>query len=530
MFNRIISTFIRSKKRQIRLNVLFIGLLVISMFGISAILTGVALKSERKTLTDSMLQSNFEGARNLSVTVNAFIHSMRRNLGAAAKYIAGTGGSAEQITIYLEAMLSGRDWFNAVVTVDEQGSNVISIPGAFDWSSYRKASPAFDRALEARRPFISKPFPIENGRLAVLLTHPLFDREGQYQGFVGGIVHLEGRNVFSDLFGHATRSKRGTYAYVVDSSGQLLYQPDPGRAEEVAPPDEVVRKLMASPQGTGAVIDNNVRKYLAGYVTVPSSGWGVVFQSPAELVDDAMRQLVLSQLAWIIPLFTAMLLISLWIAGKLAAPFMLLTKAARRIAGGERLENPPFTSHWNYEAHHLAKAMMLAVSGLQHQADLMSEAARTDKLTGLANRASLEEWLTVSLTEAKPFTILAVDVDHFKSVNDTFGHNTGDEVLAYVAQTLKSETGEHGICFRFGGEEFIVLLPGHSVDAGRLLAERIRRRLAGSISPTGAPVTVSIGLARYPEHGTEFHSVFERADQALYEAKRSGRNRTVIAG
>lgn len=135
-----------------------------------------------------------------------------------------------------------------------------------------------------------------------------------------------------------------------------------------------------------------------------------------------MKELVKSQLASIVPLFAVVLLISLWVARKLTVPFAALTRTARRIAAGERIGAPPFTSHWNYEAHHLARAMMLAVGGLQRQADRMTEAARTDKLTGLANRAALDETAAQWMAENKPFALLAVDIDHFKDVNDTYGH------------------------------------------------------------------------------------------------------------
>ncbi|MCD9020249.1 sensor domain-containing diguanylate cyclase [Cohnella silvisoli] len=520
----------RKKLGQIRLNVLIIGLLVFSMLGITVILTSVALKSEKNTLTESMLQSNFEGARNLSVTMHTFLFSMQHGLEATAKYIEEKDGALEQSSEYLRTMVSGRDFFNAVITVDETGAIRSSAPISFDRTANQMASPAFYRALESRRPLISEPFADVSGRMLVLFSYPVFDRTDQYQGFVGGIIYLQDqKNLLSDIFDHATRSQRGTYAYIVDQSGNLIYQPDPGRDGEVALSDVIVQKLMKAPRGTGSVVNINGRKYLAGYVAMPQIGWGVVLQSPAAQVNIAMRELVQSQLASIVPLFVIILLISLWIARRLTVPFTVLTRTARQIAAGERMEAPPFTSHWNYEAHHLARAMTLAVGGLQHQADRMTEAARTDKLTGLANRASMDARLAEWTAESKPFTLLAVDVDHFKAVNDTYGHNTGDEVLAYLARILETETGETGLCCRFGGEEFVVLLPEQSLNTGRLLAERIRGRLAGSTSPTGSPITVSIGIARYPDHGKDYHSVFEQADQALYEAKRGGRNRTVAA-
>lgn len=90
--------------------------------------------------------------------------------------------------------------------------------------------------------------------------------------------------MFSPTF--ATRSRRGTYAYVVDRSGQLLYQPDPGRGGEVASADQVVRSFKNAPRGGSSVIEINGREYMAGYVAMPGIEWGVVLQSPASNVDD----------------------------------------------------------------------------------------------------------------------------------------------------------------------------------------------------------------------------------------------------
>src|SRR3569832_1653180 len=121
-----------------------------------------------------------------------------------------------------------------------------------------------------------------------------------------------------------------------------------------------------------------------------------------------------AQLAWTIPLEAAFLLLCLWIGHRLASPFIQLTAMARQIAEGKRIEHPPLQNHWNYEAHHLAGAMMKAVQGLQTQADEMSLQARTDNLTGLANRTGLEEWLLERQPAQVGFTLLVIDIDHFK--------------------------------------------------------------------------------------------------------------------
>lgn len=519
---------IRNKCGKIRFNFVIIGLLALSLIGSTAILTIVALKSQNDSLTRSTLQSNFEGARNLNVTMNERIRLMHRSLGATAKFIMERDGSVGQNSDYLKAMMAGQS-FNLVVIVDEAGVIHSSVPDSDGLMGQLLADPAAIRALEVKKPFISEPYVASTGRSVILISQPMFDGQGQYRGFVGGFIYLQEVNVFTDIFSHAIRSENGTYAYVVDRSGDLLYNPDNKRIGEVLDAGEIKRKLQ---NGTGrghSVISPEGRVYLAGYLAMPKIGWGIVYQSPETVLHNAMKELVKSQLVLIIPMFGLLLIISLWIARRLTAPFAVLTATARRIASGERINDPPFTSHWNYEAHHLARAMMRAVGGLQHHADKMTEQARTDKLTGLANRASLEDRVAEWITEGKSFSLLVLDIDHFKAVNDTYGHRTGDETLLHLARILETETRKEDMCCRFGGEEFIVLLPMQSLKVGWDIAERIRSRTEDSVSPTGNPITVSIGLASYPDHGEDFNKVFERADQALYNAKRNGRNLTVNA-
>ncbi|WP_426448416.1 sensor domain-containing diguanylate cyclase [Paenibacillus sp. S-38] len=523
--------WVQIRRGHIKFHVLLIGLLAFSLAGTTAILTGVALSKQNDSLTESILQSNFEGARNLNVAMDTLIDLMLRDLGSAAKVIGGQGGPLERQAEYVGAMLGGRRMFSGAILADPAGILCAVTPGLKMRTGKGEAAaePAVRRAVEQQGPFVSEPFTAADGHRSVLLSHPLIGDEGMRLGIIGGVIDLEERNVFSDLFEHASKSKNGTYVYLVDGGGQVLLNPDAGRGDEVIAP-EVLRRTFPN----GAVRYASVRniegtEVLAGYLVIPKVGWGIVYQSPAKVVDEAQGMLIKAQLAWMLPLFALMLLLSLWVTRKLAAPFESLTAVARQISAGRRMVDPPFTRHWNYEAHHLAQAMTWAVGALQHRADRMSEQARTDPLTGLANRACLEERVAEDAAGNHLYSLLVLDIDHFKSVNDVYGHQMGDEALVHLARILNLEAGEENLAFRYGGEEFVVLLPGKGLEEGLHLAERIRSRMECSVSPTGNPITVSIGAAACPRHGQIFGEVFERADQALYHAKRNGRNRTAAA-
>ncbi len=167
--------------------------------------------------------------------------------------------------------------------------------------------------------------------------------------------------------------------------------------------------------------------------------------------------------------------------------------------------------------------------------DLRAQAA-TDPLTGVPNRRSFETTARREVERArryaKPFSVLALDIDHFKRVNDTYGHDIGDIVLKGVSRICLEKLRVTDILARLGGEEFAMLLPETDIDAATNLAERLRYAIESNpiVTAKGAlPVTVSLGVAQYAPNEPTIEAALKRADEAMYEAKRSGRNKIVVA-
>jgi len=178
----------------------------------------------------------------------------------------------------------------------------------------------------------------------------------------------------------------------------------------------------------------------------------------------------------------------------------------------------------------------LRLSELAERDRLIAKAteADTDPLTRLANRRYMEENVPKMLKDANdrglPVSVLLLDLDHFKQVNDTYGHSVGDEVLKVIAKTVQSRIRGSDVAVRYGGEEFILFLPGSSPREAELVAERVRFTVASFDATFIAPqlkLTVSIGLSEYA-HGEPWQQVIERADRALYRAKQAGRNRVEV--
>ena len=170
--------------------------------------------------------------------------------------------------------------------------------------------------------------------------------------------------------------------------------------------------------------------------------------------------------------------------------------------------------------------------------DGMKEQASVDMLTGLYNRRFVQDYarklLAIARRRQQPLGVMMLDLDHFKNFNDVYGHEVGDCILRHFSKTVTESIRETNLIARYGGEEFVVILPDTSAKSCVLVAERIRKAVMAMEVPSNTEkplpqVTVSIGVAAFPEHGETLEEVIQASDKAMYESKRGGRNRVTAA-
>ena len=180
----------------------------------------------------------------------------------------------------------------------------------------------------------------------------------------------------------------------------------------------------------------------------------------------------------------------------------------------------------------LADSMSLALSSIALREKLRNQALR-DPLTGLYNRRYMEDMLArfahLSERNARPFSVIMIDLDHFKRLNDEHGHATGDAVLRDSGAAVMATLRQSDIACRYGGEEIIVLLPEIGLADASAKAEALRQRIEGISERHGTRVTASLGVASVPDNGVSAASLVALADEALYRAKKAGRNQVVAA-
>jgi diguanylate cyclase (GGDEF)-like protein len=224
---------------------------------------------------------------------------------------------------------------------------------------------------------------------------------------------------------------------------------------------------------------------------------------------------------------------------RIVRPLERLTMGAAEVANGDLAVDLPaargevgdLTAVFNHmvERLRLGRQELDAMNErLRNQNEELERLSTVDALTGLHNRRFLTQKLSDELLrsyrEKCAFTVLMADVDEFKKYNDAFGHPAGDEVLKKVANILLGSIRAVDCTARYGGEEFAVLLTDTVGEGALQVAERIRARVAAEVFP-GRKITISIGMAEFPVHGHTAEAVISRADEALYAAKRAGRNR-----
>jgi len=179
-----------------------------------------------------------------------------------------------------------------------------------------------------------------------------------------------------------------------------------------------------------------------------------------------------------------------------------------------------------------------AMDELKRDLDRVRREAMTDGLTGLSNRKSFDQQIAQMMKDAdksgKAFTLLMVDIDHFKGFNDSFGHQVGDQVLRLVARTLIEGVKGRDVAARYGGEEFAILLPETNIEAGIAVGNNLRRALEAKEIINRASgeqlgrITMSVGVAQHCK-GEPADELIQRADSALYNAKRGGRNQVAVS-
>lgn len=483
-------------------------------------------QTQRALLIEQTLEANQAYASKLATNIEGFIVSAQQQLSFAARDVLLTDRSAQPLDHIVERLIKQTDSFNSVVIADAAGTIVAASETAKNLLNIKPRSAGSLQALEERKPLISKPFHAVGtvNRTLIFITHPIFDDQENYLGFIGGSIYLQQKSVLYALLGEHFH-KKGSTVYAVNQEARLIYHPDAYRVGELVDDSVVVNKVLANHVGSEQVVNTRGVEVLAGYAYVPSAGWGVVTQRTLNATLAGMDKQMLAVAQYSFPFFILILLVVWRVSRWISMPLSQLAHSAEDLGqpGVDKIiANVPA---WYFEAAQLKRAILRGLAGVNKKIGRLNLESITDPLTGLINRrgmqAVLDEWQQLQ----QSFSVITGDIDHFKRINDEFGHAVGDEVLKYLAKHMQASSRADDLVCRTGGEEFIILLPKTDVSIAYKAAKRLGEQVSRQDYPgIGRPITLSFGVASWPCGNLSIAEVLKNADRALYAAKQAGRN------
>ncbi|GAB3395475.1 diguanylate cyclase [Azotobacter armeniacus] len=476
------------------------------------------------------LETNRAYAAKLAHSTDNFLKAAQQQLAYSADLLPEMLDQAERLDAEVGRLKEQTDTFNGVFVVRTDGTVLAAASGGLRLVDTVLKNPGSRVALAERRPMISAPYVGPRGHLLILISQPILASDGRYLGFVGGAIHLEKNDGSLQALLGEHYYKDGSQLYVVDRNRHLIHHQNPSRTGEIVTGNPAIEAVLRGEEGSRRLFNSKGIDLLAGYAPVASTGWGVIAQRPSEATLAALDGLMVEILLNALPFFILMLAVLWWLSKLIARPLRQLAITARHWEFSNAQEQIRQVHSWYFEARQLKLAMLGGLALLHSKLGRLNQENLTDPLTGLTNRRGLQLALERWQAQRRPFAVIAVDIDHFKQVNDIYGHDIGDLVLQHVSRLMVSVSRSSDLVCRGGGEEFTLLLPEAGLEVATQVAERLRSLISHTQSPTGSFVTISAGVAHWPSCAASVAAVLKLADAALYRAKRDGRNRIVVTG
>jgi diguanylate cyclase (GGDEF)-like protein len=541
-----------SNRRILRLDTVRSKILVFAVL-VTLIPTGltawISYTQNRKALeqkiSQELLSASAQSAREMDVWLKERLYDLRvfaSSYEVTENLARGTERSSHRgrLNDYLNSVRERLTDYEELVVVDAQGRMVgtsasqvhpLRLPN--DWAKDLATSDAligdatWDESL---------------GKGILLVAVPVQRADGRMVGALAARLNLRGAEDGLRAFAPSTSGRM----YLITTEGSLIARSQSASSDLMRSKlkQKVLDKLKAR---EGSVVNYESlggTNVVGSLKRVPRVRWAVLAEIPADAAYWQLLRFRNMTLLIVGGLLLGVSAVAYRLGILIVRPLERLTEGAAEVANGDLAVDLPAAkgevgdltlvfNHMVERLRHGRQELDAVNEKLRGQNEELERLSTVDALTGLHNRRFLTQRLSDELLrsyrEKCSFTVLMADVDEFKKYNDAFGHPAGDEVLRKVASILLASTRAVDCTARYGGEEFAVLLADTVGEGALQVAERIRARVAAEEFP-GRTITISIGMAEFPVHGHSAEAVISRADEALYAAKRAGRNRLERAG
>ncbi|MBC7686175.1 MAG: GGDEF domain-containing protein [Bdellovibrionales bacterium] len=527
-----IKTLVRIGTLKTRLTVVVSFLVLLA----AALVASVSLQLVEHQMRAVIGDQQFALLSSAASFIDQDLASKKNLLTAIGEQLAlGDYSAPSSIQLFLEAHTSLRDEFFNVIALDETGKLIANLNNrlVIGKSNFSKRDYFIDTVRD-REGVISAPFlSTLSKRPVVVVTEPVFDATGKLLYILGGAIDLQRPRFFGQL--EALKPGKSGYLFMLTKQGTIIHHPDSQRIlmnvkQEVGGP---VPSTLAAMNGFEGWVEGSTKRGVTALITYKRllrTDWiiGAVYpvhEAFAPLIDMRQKALMAS----------AGVAIAAGMIGWLAIMRLLLPLAALRrhvahISGGS-LNIEVFDVGRRDEFGELSRAFFILSQQRREAENTLVTLTRTDTLTGLHNRRMFEETMAAALARARrnhqKLALAYLDIDHFKHVNDTYGHGTGDQVLIEFARRLKLAVRSTDTVARLAGDEFVVIFENLADDTEIAnLATKILRNIQPPfvLGELIFAVTASIGIATNANGSTSLEELMEASDSALYEAKRGGKN------
>src|SRR5438445_883039 len=528
--------------RTLRLDTMrgkFVAFAVLATLFTTLVMTVMLYGRNRRSLSDRIGQelrgASSDAAREMSVWLDQRLYDLRLR---ASPYVVSdnlartTGRNAAQ------ALTRLRDYLNTIrqnlpahdgLAIVRRDGQVLTSSGSR--TGFRLSADQLN-TLRTRDALAGEPFwDAGLGKAAIVLVVPIRQDDGMFLGALGPNINLDGvRDMLAELSVDRARS-----LYLVTEPGRVVVSSAGNSADlmKTTMPPATTRELVER-EGQPVVQSRSAgREVVAVLRRIPQLRWAAVAEAPRA---EALREAGVLRSRTVLLLITLILgvgLLAFMVGVFITRPLERLTEAAARVAAGDLSVELP--AGGSGEVGYLTRAFNTVLTRLREKESHgeLEKLSLTDSLTGLYNRRHLMGTLASEVQRSRrlrrAFAVLLADVDRFKQYNDTHGHLAGDSALVKIAEVFRKTTRQVDCVARYGGEEFVVMLLEANTETATLVAERIRGRVAEQDLGEGK-LTLSIGVAEYPDGGDTPEELIATADAAMYKAKNAGRNQVVVAG
>lgn len=476
----------------------------------------------RQSLTEVTLQQNYAEARKMSALTNDTFVLIQDTLNAHHKQIVRNWDNPEALQ-EISKMISAANFnLNSVTIIEADGTGRANYPELNLVGRFVDTEGVIE-GIKMQRDFISSPYVGTNGKLMLIVSTAIYD-DGKYYGMLNGLVWLQEQNFLTRLLEQNFGDNHVFFA-VYDSEGNYIYHPNEDWIGTKAHENQATLDLEEGKSGMGIIEDRLGNTFYAGYSGVPSSEWSIITMTPEEAALEPATLSTNRALLMVTPFVLIAFLLLLGLILFITRPLHRLSRVdyskpiSELVAETQELRAP-------YREAESIKQMILSFAQSQHKlmANLESIAI-TDPLTGLSNRRQFSHMVEMIKENEESFGFVLIDLDRFKSVNDTYGHLMGDQVLIKLAEVIKSLAPSASLPVRLGGEEFGILIQDTSSEGVIAFAERLRREIEHTEFPVPRKITASMGVGYLECNECDLNIFFNEVDRQLYKAKENGRNR-----